>query len=76
LKYLALLAVFAVSAFAASSALAQPPKRPASTGTNASNHAVINGTGITHTGSGPGTVGGTPKNTAAGINGSAMRPKH
>ncbi len=40
------------------------------------NHAVINGTGIARTGSGPGMVGGTAKNTGTSINGSAIRPHH
>jgi hypothetical protein len=35
----------------------------------------INGTGLTHVGAGPGTIGGAPR-TTTGINGTSFRPKH
>jgi hypothetical protein len=41
----------------------------------ATNHAAINGTGLTRPGYGPGTVGG-PAKAVAGINGTSVRPKH
>jgi hypothetical protein len=73
LKHLAFFLVLALCASAASSTIAQQLKRP---GASMPNHAVINGTGIVRTGSGPGTVGGTAKNTRTSINGSAIRPRH
>ena len=76
MKPLALLAVLAACAFAASSSWAQPPKRPTLPASSAPNHAVISGTGTTRTGSGPGTVGGAPKNTGTSINGTAIHPRH
>ena len=76
LKTLAFVIVLALCACATSSSIAQQPKRPALAGASVPNHAVINGTGIARTGSGPGTVGGTAKNTGTSINGSAIRPRH
>ena len=76
MKHLAFVLVLALCACAASSSIAQQLKRPASTGARMPNHAVINGTGIARTGSGPGMVGGTAKNTGTSINGSAIRPHH
>lgn len=76
MKHLTFVLVLALCACAASSSIAQQPKRPAPTGASVPNHAVINGTGTARTGSGPGTVGGTAKNTGTSINGSAIRPRH
>ena len=76
MKHLAFVFVLALCACAASGGIAQQPKRPALTGASAPNHAVINGTGMARTGSGPGTVGGSAKNPGTGINGSAIRPRH
>jgi hypothetical protein len=38
--------------------------------------AVINGTGMTHVGSGTGGLGGPAKNVAGSINGTSFRPRH
>ena len=76
MKHLVFAFVLALCACAASSGIAQQPKRPVLTGASAPNHAVINGTGMARTGSGPGTVGGSAKNTGTGINGSAIRSRH
>jgi hypothetical protein len=79
LKHFAALSVLVVllaCAFAASSSFAQQLKRTGLPGSAAPNHAVINGTGMSRTGAGPGTVGGAAKSTGTSINGTTVRPRH
>jgi hypothetical protein len=55
--------------------LASPGAKPFATVTGA-NRAAINGTGLTHPGTGPGKVGGSAAFAAGSLSGTSFRPKH
>lgn len=59
---------------------AQPGGATAFTGNAGTAHAntlaAVNGTGMTHVGSGPGVIGGPARNLSGGINGTTFRLRH